>query len=238
MPDVYVAKKPESKKKTSSSKKKAMTQTHEHGHAHVHKRGARDYSEVMRRTKVSSNPFSSFMAFPQGFSVNIQDPNEEILLLVRKHPITNLKWILIAVLMSLAPIALHQFPGFPLLPGRFQFMTGVFWYLLVVAVVIEGFLNWYFDAFVVTDERVIDIDFINLIHKTISTAKIDDIQDVNMSAGGVLASLLEYGTVFIQTAAEVPEFAIANTPNPDELVKLINELILEEEQEQLDGRTH
>lgn len=224
MPDVYVA-----DKKKSVSEKKPVTSSEP-------KRCAKDYSEVMRKSSVNRNPFSAFATFPQGFAVDIQDPQEELLLLVRKHPITNFKWVSVVVLMLIAPVFLASFPGFSLLPTRFQLMTGVLWYLVTVAIALEGFLNWYFDVFLVTDERIIDIDFINLIYKKISTAKIDDIQDVNLSAGGVLASLLEYGTVRIQTASEVPEFSIEHTPNPDELVKLVNELILEEEKEKLEGR--
>jgi hypothetical protein len=79
-------------------------------------------------------------------------------------------------------------------------MTYMLWYLLVTAVVLGGFLRWYFDVFVVTDERIIDIDFNNLIYKNITSTKIDNIEDVTYNVSGAIQSLFNFGQVLIQTA--------------------------------------
>jgi hypothetical protein len=119
------------------------------------------------------------------------------------------------------------------------------WYLLVTAVVLGGFLRWYFDVFVVTDERIIDIDFNNLIYKNITSTKIDNIEDVTYNVSGAIQSLFNFGQVLIQTAGTgvsmapenaTPTMEIWDTPQPALVAKLINELIVEEEQEKLDGR--
>jgi len=204
----------------------------------------REYSEVLRAEKRTSNPFSSYMPFPR-VGVEIQDPEEVLLLLVRRHIITNWKWVLVVLVMLLAPILLSSFPGLAMLPSNYQVMTRVLWHLLVIAVILEGFLNWYFDVFIITDERVIDIDFKNLIYKNITSTKLDNIQDVTYSVSGPLPSLLDYGNVLVQTAGSGvaikpddtrPTIEIYDTPHPSRVAKLLNELLVQEEQEKLEGR--
>lgn len=208
-------------------------------------RGPQDYSSVMREFPHSNGVMSSFMVRPKGVEVEVQGDEEKILLIVREHFITNWKWILLVIFLLWLPLMFTTQPYWSLLPGNFQFMTMVFWYFMVVTIALQGFLSWYFDLMVVTDERMIDIDFYGLIYKNITTAKIDDIQDVTFSVNGPLASLLNYGNVLVQTAGAVvsmkpqetiPTIEIWNTPHPSKVAKLINELMLEEEQEAIEGR--
>ena len=138
--------------------------------------------------------------------------------------------------MVMAPIFFGKLPLYEYLLTRFQVMTVVLWYLLTTAVLLEGFFDWYFDVFIVTDERIIDIDFYNLIYKNISSTKIENIEDVTYNISGPLPSLLNFGMVLIQTAGEKPLFEIYDTPQPAKVTKLINEMILEEEREKLEGR--
>ena len=182
---------------------------------------------------------------PKNLAVEVQDPNEEILLLTRRHILTNLGWVAVVIAMLLAPLLFGYFPMVELLPDRFQIMTVVLWYLVTLAITLEGFFNWYFDVFIVTDERIIDVDFKNLIYKNITTAKIDRIEDVTHSVSGAIPSFFNFGNVMIQTAGAVvkmspqettPFLEIWNTPNPGKISKLINELILEEEREKIEGR--
>lgn len=202
------------------------------------------YSEVMRKERPARNPLAAYMPFPR-YAVEIQDPEEELILLVRRHIVTNWKWVLVALVMALAPLFLVGLPFLIGLPARYMLMTGVLWYLLVVAVVLEGFLNWYFDVFIITDERIIDIDFRNLIYKNITSTKINNIEDVTHSVSGVLPSLLDFGTVLVQTAGAGvtiqptdtrASLEIIDTPHPARVSKLINELILQEEVEEIEGR--
>jgi hypothetical protein len=204
----------------------------------------REYSEVMRHERPSRNPLAAYMPFPK-VRVEIQDPDEQLIILVRRHIITNWKWIAVVMVMIFAPLLLASFPGLTVLPPRFQLMTLVFWWLLIAAVALEGFLNWYFDVFIITDERIIDIDFKNLIYKNITTTKLENIEDVTYSVSGAVPSLLDYGNVLIQTAGAGvvmqpsdtrPAIEIWNTPHPSRVSKLINELLAQEEQEKIEGR--
>lgn len=157
-------------------------------------------------------------------------------MLLRRHPITNLRWIFLAILMSLAPLLLASFPIIDFLPSNFRFVAILGWYMITLAFVFESFLSWFFNVNIVTDERIVDIDFVNLIYKEISDADIDKIQDVTVKVGGVAQTMFNYGDVYIQTASEKPRFEFLSVPKPEDVAKILQELRIEEKQEELEGR--
>lgn len=189
--------------------------------------------EFGHRTK---NPLAAFSILPHKVSFETQEIKEQIVLLLRKHWITNLPWMAVTLLMLAAPAFLKFFPLLEFLPARFQFITVVIWYMFVLAYVLESFLSWYFNVYIITDERFIDVDFYSLIYKRISEAKLDRIQDVSYSQGGIIQALFNFGTVTVQTAGEIPEFELEAVPQPARITKVLNQLLLQEEQEKLEGR--
>jgi hypothetical protein len=138
--------------------------------------------------------------------------------------------------MLFVPSFMFIIPPIDGLPSNYQFALSLVWYLLTAAFVFEEFLSWFFHVNMVTDERIIDVNFHHLIYREITDAKIEQIQDMTVTVGGGLGTLLNFGTVYIQTAAQVPRIAFESVPKPDKVAKLLNELRIEEEQEKLEGR--
>lgn len=184
----------------------------------------------------SDNLFTSFASFPNKVCFETQDDEEAIVLFLRQHPIVNLKWIVIAILMLTLPSVFIFFPPYATLPANFQFVVTLGWYMFVFGYSLAKFMGWFFNIYILTDERVVDVDFQNIFFRKISTAKIDEIQDVNIQSSGSFETFFGYGSVFIQTAAEVSQFEFLSVPNPDRVGKIINQMIDLEEQEKLDGR--
>ena len=182
------------------------------------------------------NPFSSFSYFPENINFETREKEEKIVLLIRRHFITNIRWIVIAIVMALAPIALSAFPILSFLPAGFRFIAVLAWYLIVSAYMLQNFLGWFFNVDILTDERIVDIDFSNLVYKEVSDANIDKIQDVTYKMGGVVRTMFNYGDVFVQTASEVPNFEFLAVPAPDRVAKILQDLRLEEQQEAVEGR--
>ncbi len=174
---------------------------------------------------------------PKRVHFETQEAKEKIILLLRQHWFTQVGWVLAAAALLFIPILFNVIPIIDFLPANYRFMTVLVWYLLVIAFVYEQFLSWFFDVWLITDERVIDIHFSNLLYKQVSEAKIDNIEDVTYNQGGVIKALFDYGNVSLQTAAEQRLFEIKNVPHPNRVVQVLNELKLEEEQEKLEGRS-
>ncbi|MCK4588457.1 PH domain-containing protein, partial [Candidatus Woesebacteria bacterium] len=184
----------------------------------------------------SHSPLAAYCYFPDKVDFETRERKEKIVLLLRRHPITNVAWILIAILMIFAPLTLSFFPILSFLPSNFQFIAVLVWYLITTAFVLESFLTWFFNVNIITDERIVDIDFHNLIYKEVSDCKIDNIQDVTYKMGGVVRTIFNYGDIYIQTAAEVPAFEFLAVPKPSKVARVLQDLIIEEEKEKLEGR--
>jgi uncharacterized membrane protein YdbT with pleckstrin-like domain len=190
----------------------------------------------MRREKPSRNYFKAFLPKPQKTTFDTQTSEEHIVLLLRQHPITLLRQVVMVIFALILPLLSSGSFFADFLPASYIFGINLGWYLLIFSYALSTFLIWFFSVFIITDERIIDVDFVSLLFKDVSSAKIDAIQDVSSKTSGFLASVINYGTVYIQTAGEQREIQFENIPQPAKVAALLNELMLEEEREKIEGR--
>lgn len=170
--------------------------------------------------------FSSYLEHPTNFRFEGQDPEEKILLVLRAHPITNLSWIVLAVLLFLAPfftpLVLSVFDlSLSIIPATFTIIFLVINYLLVLLISFEGFLHWYFNVYIVTEKNIVDVDFHSLLFKNIDVAPLRNIEDTSSSMGGILNSIFHYGNVFIQTAGATKNIDFHSVPRPHHVADFI-----------------
>jgi hypothetical protein len=177
--------------------------------------------EIFGHTK---SPFSSSLIFPKVFSFAERDDDETVLIALRPHWFTNVSWILISIILFIIPPLFKLVPLIDTLPGNYLFVLSLFWYMVSVAFVFQKFMSWYFDVYIITNRRVIDIDFYNLLTKKFSEAELSKIQDVTSQVAGVSQTIFNYGNVLIQTAAEIDEITFTKIPHPDRVVKIIQEM--------------
>lgn len=168
---------------------------------------------------------TAFVLYPEKIKFETKEKDEEVILLLRQHVIVNLGWILVTAAMIIAPFFINALGILGSLPGEFRLIIMLAWYLITLAFTLESFMGWFFNVYIVTNKRVIDIDFANLIYKEVSDANLDKIQDISYSMGGVARTIFNYGDVSIQTAAEVQEFEFKAVPDPARVTKIIKEFM-------------
>jgi uncharacterized membrane protein YdbT with pleckstrin-like domain len=175
----------------------------------------------------SSNPLRAYALRPLRTSFESQLQDEEILLLLRQHPFTQVKWIIAAVILVFLPFFLSAVvPIIGFLPPAYRLVAVVGWYLMTLGFSMEAFLNWFFNVNIVTNKRVIDIDFNSLLYKNFSSTRLDKIEDTTASTAGFFGTVFDYGDVQIQTAAEQEQFEFEKVPHPNEVASFINQLLL------------
>ncbi len=170
--------------------------------------------------------FSSYVENPENCNFEGQDENEKILLLLRAHPITNIPWIFFAILLFFTPFVV---PGFlpyiginlDFIPQSYSMTFLIINYLLVLLVVYEGFLYWYFNVYIVTDKNIVDVDFHSILFKNVDVAPLRNIEDTSSSMGGLLHSIFNYGDVFIQTAGTSRNIDLASVSKPHHVADFI-----------------
>lgn len=177
--------------------------------------------DILGHTK---SPFSSFLVNPKIFDFTERQDKEVVILAVRSHWVVNLKWMFITVIMLFVPNIVDMLDTLKSLPSSYQFVLHLFWYLFTFIYAFEKFLDWYFDVYILTNKRLVDIKFNNLINKHFAEADIGAIQDVSSSVRGVLGTFFNFGTVLIQTASEINQIIFKNVPNPEKIIKAVQEL--------------
>lgn len=192
--------------------------------------------EVYNLLGHSKSPFSNFLVNPKVLTFSEQDEDEVIYLAVRPHLISNLSWIGLSILMLIIPLFFSYLNFLDYLPVSYRFSAIFFWYLITFIFSFENFLSWYFDFYLITNKRIVDISFNNLLNKHFAQTNISMIQDVSSSIKGIMGTFFNFGDLLIQTASEINQINFEKVPNPQKIIKLIKELQELEKSSQLGGQ--
>lgn len=174
--------------------------------------------------------FTAYAENPTGMTFETQQVDEKVIIFMRKHFVVNVPWILATILLFVAPFTVIPFffmlvPSPVMLPASYKLIGFLFWYLATFGYALLNFIHWYYNIYIVTTERIVDIDFIQLLYKKFSEARLDKIEDVTYTSTGFVATVFNFGDVTIQTAGEAREFDFESIPKPASVVRTIEALI-------------
>lgn len=176
-----------------------------------------------------ANSMRSFAAFPKNISFNGKDEKEEIILLVRKSPASFITQYLTILGFLVAPFVFFSLLNLLGLSGREVTSIGagatLMFILLAAGIAVDTFLKWFYSVNIITDERIVDVDFSNVLYHRFSETQLEQIQDVTHTVNGLLGSLFDYGSVYVQTAGSKPEFEFINVPRPRDIQDVLLDLL-------------
>jgi hypothetical protein len=82
-------------------------------------------------------------------------------------------------------------------------------------------IDYYFDVWIITDRRIVDIEQLGLFRRNVSELEHSKVQDVTTEIHGILPTLLKYGFVYVQTAGKKTRFIFKQVPRPMMVRKMI-----------------
>jgi uncharacterized membrane protein YdbT with pleckstrin-like domain len=167
--------------------------------------------------------FHSFCLRPS-VRFETQGDDEAAILVLRAHPITQVPWVFTALIILILPFFFNVFLTNYLSTPQTMFLN-FFWYGFLFSFIFVNILNYIFNVGIITNFRVIDVDFTNILYKEVTDTVLDKIQDVTVKTAGFVASLFNYGNLFIQTAGTEANIEFINIPNPTEAATAINNLM-------------
>ena len=175
------------------------------------------------------HPLTTFAVNPMSLRFETQEDAEKVILFLRQSFIVNVPWMLITTLLAIAPTLIfprlfHALSVNLTFPTSFYVIGALFWYLATFGFALESFIGWFFNIYIVTNERIVDIDFLYLLYKKFSEAELSKIQDIHYTSGGILATIFNYGDVVVETAGEAPNIIFESIPFPEKVVETIREL--------------
>ena len=110
----------------------------------------------------------------------------------------------------------------------FVVVGGSIYAFFVLIIFLTQFTDYYLDTWIVTTERVINIEQHGLFSRLVSELHLNEIQDVTSETKGFLETFLTYGDVYIQSAATRERFNFRNVDNPDYVKEVIIRLVQED----------
>jgi hypothetical protein len=150
-----------------------------------------------------------------------QRQNERVISIVHRHWFNIATHFFVVATVSLLILVslivtslLPKSFGLALDAALFSFFLSGFLLLLWVYIFIT-WIDYYFDVWIITNERIINIEQKNLFIRTISEVTLTRIQDVTATIEGFFPTLLDFGDVVVQTAGEETHFHFRNVPNPE-----------------------
>ncbi|MCL4364695.1 hypothetical protein M1328_05680 [Patescibacteria group bacterium] len=169
--------------------------------------------------------FFSYCLYPD-IRFETYQPGENIILLLRAHPFTQVHWMVNSIILALILAGLNF-----IMPAFFNlsqiFFFNVFCVIFLLSFIFYNFIIWYFNVGIITDKRVIDIDFSSILYKQVVVTRLGEIEDITDKSAGYFESLFDYGNVFIQTAGTQDNIEFTNIPFPSQVVEKINSLLPE-----------
>lgn len=151
------------------------------------------------------------------FNFRGRRPNEEVVAVIKQHV-----WLLFPILLvwvgliALLLVVLHFFLA-----------SGVSSVSVVVVLIVGGLYSlykwfiWNNGLYIVTNQRVIKVDQRGLFNRLISEAEIERIQEISTDINGPIKTVLNFGTVKIQTASTTGQVDLRNVPHPYDIQQQI-----------------
>ncbi|MPZ48455.1 MAG: hypothetical protein GEU75_03935 [Dehalococcoidia bacterium] len=170
-------------------------------------------------------------AIPAPKQVSLSFPlqeGEQVLEVCRRHWIYLWPNMAIHLLVMLAPpvafgVVLSATDAYEGILAKVFWVAAAIWFLYWG---VRTFLAWYRyhnDAWVITNQRLIDSFKTNPFSLKISTADLVNVQDITVDRHGVVRTLLDYGDIICQTAAdEQRDFHLTGIPQPREVQSIID----------------
>ena len=168
---------------------------------------------------------ASFRSFPKNTTFMGKESDENVILVVRSHWFRYIQYIVTSALVLILPTVVALL--IPSLSGNATLLIAVFLtsVLLSMSLAMYSFLMWYYNVNIITDKRVIDLDFNSIFSHTSSEARLEKIEDVTSHQSGAFTNILDIGTVHIQTAGANAFIEFDDVPKPREIQDILSDLL-------------
>lgn len=160
------------------------------------------------------------------------EPQEEILITVRKHWFVILSELIGVLLMVLIPLLVlivfgltQRIEEYVTIHQSYLQLAAFFIVVWILLAILTGFTIWthyFLDLWLITDRRIIVIDQVHFFNRKISSFRLERLQDIKVVISGIIPTFLNFGTLHAHTADNREEnFTTTGLPDPRGLQAII-----------------
>ena len=144
------------------------------------------------------------------------DDEEEIVLVVHKHWLYGVQYLFWPIVAFLAVWGFFAFAPFPII-----FYMAALASIAIVVWALRNFYDYYLDAWIITDQGIIDIEWHGWFHRQSTRVLYSDIQGVSYEIQGVLGTLMRFGTVSVEKISTGSVLSLENVKRPRSIEAVI-----------------
>lgn len=171
-------------------------------------------------------------------SIPNRKKDEKLILFLRRHPIALAgRWGLLIILLIVPAVVYayiyYNLPAVLTTQASYAFLMllASIYFLFMMLFFLNTFIDYFLDVWIVTDQRIINIEQRGMFNREIAEHDLGKIQDVSGMQKGFWQTFFSYGDVHVQTAGEIQRFIFRQVDNPFDVVRVINALMEKHEQD-------
>lgn len=161
------------------------------------------------------------MAMPE---IIKQKNYEKIVFVLRRHWVTFLPISFLFIVLALAPMGVYvileslfaEILNNPTVYPIAILFASVY-YLSIYLFFYAQFIDFYLDMWIITNDRIVDVEQHGLFHRVITELDLFQIQDVTTQVKGIFSTLFGYGNVIVKTASTTTNIIFYNVPKPNHI---------------------
>lgn len=161
------------------------------------------------------------------------EADEEVIAVLRRHWFFLLKQSLFVIVLIVLPLfgffllsALPHNSALTLVTTYAPHLLFLYllWLLINWTTLASIWTDHYLDIWAITNRRVIKIDQVSFFKRQVASFRLERLQDLSVEIDGILATLLNFGTIHATTAGtHHEEFTASYLPNPEHIKSIILE---------------
>ena len=158
-----------------------------------------------------------------------KEEGDKVVLFVRKHWVKYLVVSIVSILLFSIPvigIIVYLLNKSEIDPMSIEIITAsVGVYLLVVmALILEAFVDFYLDMFIITEDRVVFVRQNGMFNQQIDEAHLSDISEVGVDVKGFINSIVGCGDVIVHMGNDEAILTIDDVQNAEKIAREIMRL--------------
>jgi hypothetical protein len=144
------------------------------------------------------------------------DEEEEIIMVVHKHWLLGFKYLFWPILAFAFSWALFVFA-----PYKFIFYVAALASIGTMVWALRSFYDYYLDAWIITDQGIIDVEWHGWFHRQSTRVLYSDIQGISYEIQGVLGTFMRFGAISVEKISTGSVFSMDSVKNPRAIEALI-----------------
>lgn len=144
------------------------------------------------------------------------EEDEHIRLIVHKHWVLGVRFLLlpsVSFLLSQTVLAVRHSRGAVIVCALWSIASLVWW--------LRNFLDYYLDAWIITDHGIIDLEWLGWFHRQSARILYSDVQGVSTEIHGILGTVLRYGTISVEKISTGAAVSLSEVPRPRRVESVI-----------------